>query len=49
MNMSMADGGSSAEGDDIAIVDVNGFSYYVVDSDLCKGDRRGDGKYMSDF
>ena len=45
----MTDGDRSAEGDAIAIVDVNGFSYYVVDSDLSKGDRRGDGKYMSDF
>jgi hypothetical protein len=39
MNMSMTDGGSSAERDAIAIVDVNGLSYYVVDSDLSKGDR----------
>jgi hypothetical protein len=49
MNMSMTGGGSIAEKDAIAIVDVNGFNYFVVDSDLSKGDRRGDGKSMSDF
>jgi hypothetical protein len=44
--MSMAGGGSS---DAVGIVDVDGYSYYVVDRDPSKGDRRCDGKYMSDF
>jgi hypothetical protein len=31
------------------IVDVDGFSYFVVDKDRSKGDRRSDGKFTSDF
>ena len=41
--------GSSAEEHAIGTVDVDGFSYYVVDSDYSKGDRRGDGRFMSNF
>ena len=33
----------------MSIVDVDGYSYYVVEKDLSKGDRRCDGKFMSDF
>ena len=33
----------------IAMVEVGGSRYFVVDQDLCKGDRRGDGQSMSDF
>jgi hypothetical protein len=41
--------GSSAEGHAMGIVDFDGFSYYVVDRDVSKGDRRGDGKFTSNF
>jgi hypothetical protein len=31
------------------MVDVDGFSYFVVNKDRSKGDRRSDGKFTSDF
>ena len=33
----------------IAMVEVEGSRYFVVDQDLRKGDRRGDGHLMADF
>ncbi len=42
--------GSSSESETCNVVDVDGFKYFVVDRDLVgKGDRRCDGKFMSDF
>ncbi len=40
--------GSSEDGNAL-IVDVDGFSYFVVDKDRSKRDRRSDGKLISDF
>ena len=46
--MSNLGGGSNEDGNAL-IVDVDGFSYFVVDKDRSKGDRRSDGKFTSDF
>ena len=48
-DMSITVHGSSSEGETSNIVDVDGFTYFVVDRDLSKGDRRCDGKFMSNF
>jgi hypothetical protein len=40
--------GTTEERNDL-IVDVDGFSYFVVDKDRSKGDRRSDGKFTTDF
>ena len=48
-DMSMTVHGSSSERETSNIVDVNGFRYFVVDRDLSKGDRRCDGKFLSNF
>ncbi len=47
--MSMTGHCSSSESESCKIVDVYGFQYFVVDRDVCKGDRRCDGNVMSDF
>jgi hypothetical protein len=47
--MSITVHGSSSEGETSNIVDVDGFAYFVVERDLTKGDRRCDGKFMSNF
>jgi hypothetical protein len=48
-DMSMIVHGSSSERETSDIVDVDGFTYFIVDRDLSKGDRRCDGKFMSNF
>ena len=48
-DMSMTVHGSSSEKETSNIIDVDGCAYFVVGRDLKKGDRRCDGKYMSDF
>ena len=48
-DMSMTAHGSSSEKETSNIIDVDGCAYFVVDRDIKKGDRRCDGKYMSDF
>ncbi len=50
-DMSMPLHGSSSERDTSNILDVDGFSYFVVDRDVStsKGDRRCDGKFLSNF
>jgi hypothetical protein len=47
--MSMTGHCSSSESKSCNIVDVDGFQYFVMDRDVSKGDRRCDGKFMSDF
>ena len=48
-DMSMTAHGSSSEKETSNIIDVDGCAYFVVDRDLSKGDRRCDGKFMSNF
>ena len=48
-DMSMPLHGSSSERETSTILDVDGFTYFVVDRDLSKGDRRCDGKFLSNF
>ena len=48
-DMSMTAHGSSSEKETSNIIDVDGCAYFVVDRDLSKGDRRCDGKFLSDF
>jgi hypothetical protein len=47
--MAMTGHCSSSESESCNIIDVDGFQYFVVDRDVSKGDRRCDGKFMSDF
>jgi hypothetical protein len=42
-------GEGSTEDRNALIVDLDGFSYFVVDKDRSKGNRRSDGKFTSDF
>ncbi len=48
-HVSMTGHCSSSESETCNIVDVDGVKYFVVDRDVSKGDRRCDGKFMSDF
>ncbi len=49
MEASSETGCSSTECSATTIVEVEGSSYFVVDNDLRKGDRRCDGRLMEDF
>jgi hypothetical protein len=48
-HVSMTGHCSNSESETCNIVDLDGVKYFVVDRDVSKGDRRCDGKFMSDF